>query len=63
MILPKRPKKYGKLLTKRDEDIPSNKICVDLIGSCIIRRKVKKKGLHLKYITILGCITGRFKIR
>ena len=34
--------KYGKLPTKLDEEIPWNKIYVDIIGTYIIRRKGKK---------------------
>ena len=37
-------KKYGKLPAKLSEEIPWNKICVGLIVSCVIRRKVKKEN-------------------
>ena len=36
--------KYFKLPTKEAAEIPWNKLCVDLIGTCIIRRKVKKEN-------------------
>ena len=35
-------KKYGKLPAKLAEEIPWNKICVDLLGTYIIQCKVKK---------------------
>ena len=35
--------KYGKLLAKEIEKIPQNKLCVDLIGSHVMRRNIKKK--------------------
>ena len=35
-------KKYGKLPAKLSEEIPWNKLCVDLIGPYVIRRKGKK---------------------
>ena len=39
----KRPnKEYGKLPAKEDEEIPYNKICVDLIGTYALCRKRKK---------------------
>ena len=41
-------KKYGKFLAKEDEEIPWNKICVYLIGNCIVRRNRKKDILNLK---------------
>ena len=37
-------KKYGKLPAKLSEDIPWNKLCVDLIGPYGIRRKGKKNN-------------------
>ena len=35
-------KKYGRLLAKLAEEIPWNKLCVDIIGPYVIRRKVNK---------------------
>ena len=35
-------KKNGKLLAKLYEEIPWNKLCVDLIGTYVIRRKGNK---------------------
>ena len=34
-------KKHGKLTDKEDERIPWDKLCVDLIGLYVIRRKVQ----------------------
>ena len=34
--------KYGKLPAKLSEEIPWNKLCVDIIGTYVIRRKEKK---------------------
>ena len=36
-------KKYGKLPANLSEEIPQNKICVDLIGPYVIQCKAKKK--------------------
>ena len=53
-------KKYGKLRAKLDEEIPCNKVCVDLIGPYFIRRKGKKENLHLKAVTMIDPVTGWF---
>ena len=45
-------KKYGKLQDKLAEEIPQNKICVDIIGLYVIRKKVKKVNLHLEAVTM-----------
>ena len=55
-------KKYGKLPDKEAEKIPWNKLCVDLIGPYVIRRKVQQENLHLKAITIIYPLTGWFEI-
>ena len=36
-------KKYGKLRAKFSEKIPCNKLCVDIIGTYVIRIKRQKK--------------------
>ena len=48
-------KKNCNLPDKEAEEIPWNKICVDLIGSYVIRRKGQKEDLNLKSV-------GWFKI-
>ena len=55
-------KKYGKLKTKLSEEITWKKIFVDIIGTYIIRRKGKKEDLHLKAVTIIDPVIGRFEI-
>ena len=55
-------KKNGKLPAKLAEKIPWNKICVDLIGHYVIRRKEKKEKLHLKAVTMIDPVTGWFEI-
>ena len=35
-------KKYGKLPAKLAEEVPWNKLCVDIIGPYVIRRKVPR---------------------
>ena len=55
-------KKYGKLPAKLAEEIPWNKICVDIIGTYDIRRKGKKENLHLKAVTVLDTLTGCFEV-
>ena len=35
-------KKYGRLPAKSAEEIPRNKLCVDIIGPYVIHRKGKK---------------------
>ena len=35
-------KKYGKLPEKLSKEIPINKLCVDIIGTYVIRRKGDK---------------------
>ena len=54
--------KNGKLPAKEDEEIPWNKLCVDLIGTYVIWRKGWKQNLHLKTITMIDSITGWFEI-
>ena len=46
-------KKYGKLPAKLSEEIPWNKICVDLIVPYVIGIKVKKENVYLKAIIMM----------
>ena len=55
-------KKHGKLPAKLSEEIPWNKICVDLIGPYVIRRKGKKENLHLEALIIINTVTGWFEV-
>ena len=50
-------KKYSRLPAKLAEVKPRNKLCVELIVSYGIRRKVKKKNLHLKSVTMIDSVT------
>ena len=54
--------KYGKLPAKESEEITRNKLCVDLIGTYVIRRKVQKEHLNLKAVTMIYPVTGWFEI-
>ena len=54
-------KRYGKILTKLAEEIPWNKLYVDLIGPYKIRIK-GMEPLILKYVTIIDPVTGWFEI-
>ena len=54
--------KYGKLPAKLAEEIPRNKLFVDLIGPYVIIRKVNKENLHLKAVTMINPLTGWFEI-
>ena len=47
---------------KKDEEIPWNKLSVDLIFPFIVCRKLKKEHLNLKSITMIDPVTGWFKI-
>ena len=53
--------KYGKLTAKKVQEIPLGKICVDLIGTYIIQRKLKKEHLNLKAVTMIDPVTGWLK--
>ena len=50
------------LLSKLDEEMNRNKLCVDQIGSYRIHRKVKNKDVILKSVIIINLITGWFDI-
>ena len=54
--------KYGTLTAKEAEKIPWNKLCLDLIGTYVIRRKVNKDILSLKVVTMIDPATGWSKI-
>ena len=53
---------YGKLPAKLAEEIPRNKLFVDLIGPYVIIRKCKEEKLHLKDVTMIDPVTGWFEI-
>ena len=55
-------KKYSKSPSKLAEEIPWNKLCVDLIGPDVIRRKGKKDNLHIKSVTMINHVTGLFEV-
>ena len=55
-------KKYGELPDKLSKEIPRNKLCVDLIGPYVIRRKSKKGNPQLKSVTIIESVTGWFEV-
>ena len=48
---------YDKLLAKDDEEVPRNKLCVDLIGTNSIRRTEQKLSLNLKAVTMIYPVT------
>ena len=54
-------RKYGKFLTNLSEQIPWNKICVDLIDPNKIHRK-GRPPINIKYITVINPIMGWFEI-
>ena len=47
-----------KLPAKKAEEIPWNKLCVDIIGTYAIRRKGRNEKLHLTAITMINTVTG-----
>ena len=55
-------KKYVKLPAKLAEEIPWNKLFVDLVGPYVIQRKGKKEKLHIKSVTVIDPVTGWFEI-
>ena len=55
-------KKYSKLLAKLAEEIPWNKLYVDLIGPYVIKTKIKKEKLYLKDATITDLIIQWFEM-
>ena len=55
-------KKNGKLPAKLAEEIPWNKLCVDLIGTYVIRRKGRKENLHIISVMMIDPVTGWFEI-
>ena len=54
--------KYGKLPAKLAEEIPRNKLYVDIIGPYIIRRNSNKDNLNLKASRMMNTVTGRFEV-
>ena len=57
----RRHKKYGHLPEKEAEAIPWDKMCLDLIGPYIIRRKNKTR-LVCRCVTMIDPATGWFEI-
>ena len=55
-------KEYGKLPAKLAEEIPQNKLFVDLIWPYVIWQKCKKENLHLKSVAIIDIVTWWFEI-
>ena len=55
-------KKYGKLPAKEYDEIPWNKLCVDLIFPYVIIRKGQRENLNLKSVTMIDPVTVWFKI-
>ena len=53
---------FVKLPAKLSEEIPCNKLCVDIIGPSAIRRQGKKENLHLKAVAVIDPVTGWFEI-
>ena len=49
--------KYGKLPAKEYEEIPWNKLCLDLTDPYIKLRKGKKENLNLKDVTMIDPVT------
>ena len=54
--------KDRKLPAKLAEEIPWNKIFVDVIETYIIRHKGRKENLHLKAVTMIDPVTGWFEV-
>ena len=54
-------RKYDKFPAKLADKTPRNKVCVDLIGPCKIRRK-GKDSLILKDVTMIYPVTRLFEI-
>ena len=44
------------------EEIPCNKLYVDLIVTYILRHKVKKENLHIKAVTMINPVTVWFEV-
>jgi hypothetical protein len=60
----KQSKKYGLLPEKDEETMPSDKLCIDLIGPYKIKSNVKGvKILPLKTITTIDLATSWFEIK
>ena len=53
-------KKYGKVHAKPEEEIPQNKVCVDIIGAYKISRK-GSEPLILNDVTMIDTVTGGSK--
>ena len=55
-------KKYRKLPAKLSEEIPWNKLCVDLIVPYILLQKGKRENLNIKSVTMIDPVTGWFEV-
>ena len=55
------PSKYGVLPPKLEEELPWNKLCVDLIGPYKICRKVRDR-IIFKFVTMMDPVTAWFEI-
>ena len=55
-------KKCGKLTAKLSEEIPQNKLCVDLLGPYFIKIKGRKENLHSKDVMMMDSVIGWFEI-
>ena len=49
--------KYGKLPVKEDEEIPWNKLCVDIIGTYVICRNGQKENINIKAVMMIDPVT------
>ena len=58
----KQSNKNVKLPAKLSEEIPWNKICVDLIGTYVISTKGRVENLNIKDATMINPVTGWFEI-
>ena len=54
--------KYGKLPAKEADEIPWNKLCVDIIGPYIIRRNINKENLNLKTVAMIDPLKWSFEV-
>ena len=54
--------KYVKLPAKLTEEIPWNKLCVDIIGPYEIQYNGKIENLHLKSVTMIDPVTRWFEV-
>ena len=53
---------YGKLPAKEANEIPWNKLCVDIIGVYVIQRCIPKSNSTVKVVSMIEHDTGWFRI-